>query len=200
MSGPLVGGGVEPLRLIRKHARYGLNSPRVATGHKSRRPRCWSGVRWFWILMGALATVVIVVAVAVFAIRSQMAPPGQSNAASCSPQPCADAGGYRMHVTSVQRGDGIVRLQVSFRVDGRSNMHADPMDFSLKQRGRSYHPYFDAAAGCGEWSRTQIPDRTSLGPKVVCFKPASTAGRLTLNWDPDLGITEYFSSGYDVTL
>ena len=157
-------------------------------------------MRRFWIVLGALAALVIVIAVAVFAIRSQVAAPPQSNAASCSPQPCADAGGYLMRVTDVQRSDGIVRVQVSFRIDGRNNMHADPVDFSLMQGGRTYHPYFDAAAGCGEWSRTQIPDRTSLGPKVVCFRPATTSGHLTLNWDPDLGITEYFSSGYDLTL
>lgn len=157
-------------------------------------------MRRFWIALGALGAVIVLVVVAVFAIRGQMATPAQSNAASCSPQPCVDAGGYRMQVTNVQRADGIVRVQVSFRVNGRSNMHAEPVDFSLRQGGRTYHPYFDSAAGCAEWSRTQIPDGASLGPEVVCFKPTDAAGRLTLNWNPDLGITEYFSSGYDLTL
>lgn len=140
-------------------------------------------------------------AVALWAIRSQTArPSGRDGATSCSPRPCADAGGYTMHVTSVERGDGIVRLQVSFRVDGRSHMHAQPADFTLKEGGRTYHPYFDAGAGCAEWPRTQIADRASLGPRAVCFEPGSTAGRLTLNWNPDLGVSEYFSSGYDVPL
>lgn len=156
-------------------------------------------MRRLWIFLGVLG-VVVVLAAAAFVIRSQTAPQAQSGDVSCSPQPCADAGGYRMTVASVQRGDGIVRLQVSFRVHGRSNMHAEPVDFSLKDSGRTYHPYFDAAAGCAEWSRTQIPDGGSLGPKVVCFKPADTAGRLSLNWNPDLGITEYFSSGYNLPL
>lgn len=157
-------------------------------------------MRRFWIALGALGAVVILVAVAVFAIRSQMSPPVQNSGASCSPQPCVDAGGYRMDVTGVQRGDGIVRVQVSFRVDGRSNMHAEPVDFTLRQSGRTYRPYFDTSTGCPEWGRTQIADNSSLGPRVVCFKPASAAGRLTLNWNPDLGISEFFSSGYNVNL
>ncbi|MBO0707467.1 MAG: hypothetical protein J2P44_03815 [Candidatus Dormibacteraeota bacterium] len=157
-------------------------------------------MRRFWILLGALGILVILVAAAAFAIRSQMAPRAQSGAASCSPQPCADAGGYRMTVTDVQRTNGILRLEVSFQVHGRANMHAEPVDFSLRENGRTYHPYFDTAAGCAEWPRTQIPDGSSLGPRMICFKPATTSGRLTLNWNPDLGIMEYFSSGYDLTL
>lgn len=148
---------------------------------------------------GVILALVVVAAAAVVAVRSQMSPPAQGGAA-CSPRPCADAGGYRMDVTGVQRSDGIVRLQVSFRVSGRSNMHAEPADFRLEQGGTTYRPYFDAAAGCAAWPRTQIPDGASLGPEAVCFRPASTAGRLTLNWNPDLGITEYFSSGYDLVL
>lgn len=141
----------------------------------------------------------VVVAAAAFALRSQIMPPTQSAAASCSPRPCADAGGYRMDVTDVQRTSGVVRLQVTFRVDGLTNMHAEPVDFSLRQGGRTYHPWFNGST-CPDWPRTQIPDGASLGPRVVCFKPATTDGRLTLNWNPDLGITEYFSSGYDVPI
>lgn len=152
------------------------------------------------MLLGALAVVVILVAAAAFAIRGQMAPRAQSGAASCSPQPCADAGGYRMTVRDVQRADGILRLEVSFQVQGRANMHAEPADFSLRQNGRTYHPDFDTAAGCAQWPRTQIPDGTTLGPRTICFKPATTSGRLTLNWNPDLGITEFFASGYDLNL
>lgn len=154
-----------------------------------------------WAVIVAGAAVLILAAVAAFAIRSQMAPSAAGGAgASCSPRPCADAGGYRMDVRSVERGGGIVRLQVSFRVSGRSHMHAQPSDFSLSQDGQTYRPYFDAGAGCAQWPRTQIPDGTSLGPRVTCFKPSDTAGRLTLNWNPDLGLSEYFSSGYDLTL
>lgn len=150
--------------------------------------------------MAAAGGLVILVAVAVFAIRDQMAASAQSGAGSCSPRPCVDAGGYRMTVTGVERGDGIVRVRVSFKVGARDGMHAEPVDFSLEQGGRTYRPYFDAGAGCPAWPRTRIPDNTSLGPRVVCFRPASTAGRLTLNWNPDLGISEYFSSGYDLVL
>ena len=148
--------------------------------------------------MGAVAALVILIAAAAFAVHGQMTP-SAGDAASCSPQPCVDAGGYRMDVVNVQRGDGVVRLEVTFHVNGQNNMHAEPVDFSLLQGGHTYHPYF-GGSDCSAWSRTQIPDGTSLGPKVVCFRPASTEGRLTLNWNPDLGISEYFSSGYNLTL
>lgn len=157
-------------------------------------------MRRFWISAAVLCALVILAAVAVFAIRGQMAPPAQSGAASCSPQPCVNAGGYRMQVTSVDRSGGIVRLRVSFRVNGPSSMHAEPVDFSLLQGGKTYRPAFDAAAGCAEWPRTRIPDGSSLGPETICFQPADPEGRLTLNWNPDLGLSEYFSSGYDLTL
>lgn len=158
-------------------------------------------MRRFWILVGVVAAVVVVAAAGVLAVRSQVSPPpARSGAAACSPRPCVDAGGYRMNVTSVERGDGIVRVTVRFRVSGLTNMHAEPVDFTLRRDGTTYRPWFDAGAGCAAWPRTQIPDGASLGPKVVCFRPAATSGRLTLNWDPDLGISEYFSSGYDLTL
>ncbi len=155
-------------------------------------------MRRFWIAAGVLSAL-LVVAAAAFAVHGLLAAPAQSEAASCSPQPCVNAGGYTMNVTGVQRGDGIVRAEVTFHVSGRNNMHADPVDFSLKQGGRTYRPYFDQGA-CAAWPRTQIADGGSLGPKTVCFRPAKTEGNLTLNWDPDLGISEYFSSGYNLTL
>jgi hypothetical protein len=156
-------------------------------------------MRRFWIAAGVVAALLIVVAAAAFAIRGPLTPPSQNQAASCSPQPCVDAGGYRMNVVNVQREDGIVRLAVTFHVSGRNNMHAEPADFNLEKGGRTYHPY-NAAAGCTAWPRTEIPDGSSLGPEMVCFKPTSTDGELTLNWDPDLGISEYFSSGYNLTV
>lgn len=155
-------------------------------------------MRRLWIAVGVLVALMAVAGAAAFAIHGQMTP-AQSDAATCSPKPCVDAGGYRMDVTDVERGEGIVRLQVTFHVTGRNNMHAEPADFSLQQGERTYHPYF-GAEGCSAWPRTKIPSGSSLGPEVVCFKPARTDARLTLNWDPDLGISEYFSSGYDLTL
>lgn len=151
------------------------------------------------IAAGVLAALLVLMGAAVFAIHSQITPPAQNQATSCSPQPCVDAGGYRMDVVNVQREEGIVRLEVTFHVSGLNNMHAEPVDFSLEKAGRTYHPDY-AADGCSAWPRTQIPEGTSLGPKAVCFKPAGTDGKLTLNWDPDMGISEYFSSGYNLTL
>jgi hypothetical protein len=119
----------------------------------------------------------------------------------CSPAPCADAGGYKVHVDQVSSSGGLVHVEVSFAVHGRRNMHAVPDDFSLLEAGgRRDRPQFHPSAVCPRWPRTNIPDGGRLGPRVLCFRTAGEAGELTLHWDPDLGITEYFSSGYDIKI
>ncbi|MGH7912328.1 MAG: hypothetical protein ACREQM_17515 [Candidatus Dormibacteraceae bacterium] len=157
-------------------------------------------MRRFLVPVIAIAAALVVGTAAYVAVRSQNPATAAPTGSTCSGRPCADAGGYRMTVDGVRRQAGIVRLQVSFKVDGRDHMHAVPADFSLRAGGKTYEPYFLARVGCAAWPRTPIADGGSLGPEAVCFKVPSTAGRLTLNWDPDLGILEYFSSGYDLPL
>lgn len=125
-------------------------------------------------------------------------PGGAAPAPPCSPQPCADAQGYRVQVSSLEVGAGLVRLQVSFTVRGRDRMHAEPMDFALVSAdGRHVDPSFDTA-GCDRWPRTQIPDGGGLGPRTLCFRPASTAAPLRLLWQPDEGLV-CCSEGIDLT-
>jgi hypothetical protein len=133
-------------------------------------------------------------------VRARTAPASTESTSQCAPRPCINADGYTMMVQGVQRQTHLVRLEVSFQVRGQTKMHAVPGDFSLLESGRTYRPYFDVGAGCPAWSRTQIPDGGHLGPKVLCFAPPDPHGRLTLKWDPDLGISEYFSSGYGLVL
>lgn len=132
----------------------------------------------------------------------QLAAQRQSSAgsATCSPAPCADAGGYTMHVDRAWSSGGLLHLQVSFTVQGRRNMHAVPDDFRLGTGSSSERPWFDAGAGCPQWPSTSIPDGGRLGPRPLCFRDRSNAPPFTLNWNPDLGISEYFSSGYDVRI
>lgn len=105
-----------------------------------------------------------------------------------------------MGVRSVQRTAGLVRLEVTFEVAGRQSMHAVPDDFRLLAQRQSYRPSFNDRLGCAAWPRTPIPDGGRLGPKALWFRPPDLHAKLTLQWDPDLGITEYFSSGYAVAL
>ena len=96
--------------------------------------------------------------------------------------------------------DGIVKMQVTFEVRGRQSIHAEPEDFRLRDGGQTLRPITDPASGCPAWPRTTISDGTSLGPKLLCFRPTNTASPLVLNWNPDLGLTEHFSGGYDIKL
>lgn len=106
-----------------------------------------------------------------------------------------------MRVVGVQSGQGLVTVQVSFTVKGRTRMHAVPEDFRLVDAGGSSDdPWFDDGARCPKWPRTNIPDGGQLGPKTLCFRPKTTAGRLVLHWSPDLGLIGNLSSGWDVPL
>jgi hypothetical protein len=145
-----------------------------------------------------LVLVPIVAGLAFLELRSQT---GKATPASgCTPIPCANAGGYRVQVSDVTVQDGIVKMQVTFEVHGRQSMHAEPEDFRLRDGGQTLRPITDSASGCPAWPRTSISDGTSLGPKPLCFHPTNAASPLLLNWNPDLGLTEYFSGGYDIKL
>jgi hypothetical protein len=150
----------------------------------------------------ALAALVLLGGGGLFVLQlranSQAATTGHG--AGCRPEPCADAGGYQLHVQGVRIDGRTVRMEVVLTVRGRSNMHSVPDDFTLIDAGKRHaHPVFDAA-GCHRWPRTRIPDGTTLGPLPLCFRPASVSPPLLLNWSPDLGITEYFSGGYDLPI
>ena len=148
--------------------------------------------------VAGLVLVPIVAGLGFLELRAQIG--GATPAAGCAPTPCADAGGYRVEVSNVTLEDGLVKMQATFDVHGRQSMHAEPDDFRLKDGGQTLRPVTDPVSGCRGWPRTSIPDGTSLGPKSLCFRPGRAASPLVLNWNPDLGLAEYFSSGYDIKL
>lgn len=153
------------------------------------------------LIVGAAALVVAAVVLQTQGRRQASDVSAAQSSSSCSPAPCADAGGYRMRVDSVTTAGQLVRVSVSFAVHGRDRMHAVPEDFSVREAsGRRDRPVFQPSAGCSRWERTDIADGGTLGPEMLCFRTSGSHGPLTLNWDPDVGISEYFSPGYDVRI
>ncbi|HKF16999.1 MAG TPA: hypothetical protein VKF14_07410 [Candidatus Dormibacteraeota bacterium] len=151
-------------------------------------------------LVGAAGLVLVPIAAGLGFLELHSQTGKATPASGCTPTPCAEAGGYRVQVSDVTVQDGIVKMQVTFEVRGRQSMHAEPEDFRLREGGQTLRPITDRASGCPGWPRTSIPDGSSLGPKPLCFRPAHAASPLMMNWNPDLGLTEYFSGGYDIKL
>lgn len=151
-------------------------------------------------LVGAAGLVLVAIAAGLGFLELHSETGKATPASGCTPTPCADAGGYRVQVSDVTVQDGIVKMEVTLEVRGRQSMHAEPEDFRLREGGQTMRPITDPASGCPGWPRTSIPDGTSLGPKPLCFRSANAASPLVLNWNPDLGLTEYFSGGYDIKL
>jgi len=151
-------------------------------------------------LLGAAGLVLLPIGAGLGFLELRAQVGGATPATGCAPTPCADAGGYLVEVSGVTVQDGLVKMQVTFEVRGRQSMHAEPDDFRLKDGRQTLRSVSDPASGCPGWTRTSIPDGTSLGPKPLCFRPAGGASPLVLNWNPDLGLAEYFSSGYDIKL
>lgn len=148
-------------------------------------------------LLVAVPIALVVAAAAFLEIQARLPQaPAPGHRPACA-APCADAGGYAVTVADVRSTPGMVVLDVTLHVRGRSNMHTTPDDFTLREGGHTYRPAF-GGAGCPRWARTQLGDPSTFGPEPLCFRPASTASPLVLHWDPDLGISEYFSGGYDI--
>ena len=127
--------------------------------------------------------------------RSDSATPSQA----CSPAPCAEAGGYRVEVSDVTVQDGLVTMQVTFTVSSQAQ-HAQPEDFVLREGLAIRRPAREPASKCPAWPRTNIAVGTTFGPKPLCFHIANRTSPFVLNWRPDVGVSEYFSRGYDIKL
>jgi hypothetical protein len=95
--------------------------------------------------------------------------------------------------------DGLVTMQVTFQVSSQTQ-HAQPEDFVLREGLAIRRPVRDPASGCPAWARTNIAGGTTLGPMPLCFHIATRSSALVLNWRPDVGVSEYFSRGYDIKL
>ncbi|MDQ6714471.1 MAG: hypothetical protein M3Z28_15015 [Candidatus Dormibacteraeota bacterium] len=106
---------------------------------------------------------------------------------ACSPKPCLDVQDYTIWVSNVREGDGIVRMEVTFR-NSSSATHASPEDLELVDASKQSSRAIQDVAGCTHWSRTEFSHGAKLGPLTICFRPPSAASPLTLRWTPDMGL------------
>lgn len=153
------------------------------------------------LVYGALATGILIaagVAIAAFGAMSGALIPGggQTQSAACAPAPCADVQHYQLWISDVKTGGGLVSMQIAFR-NSSDSTHADPSDLQLvDSQNHTSSAVFDAP-GCARWSRTEFNNGAKLGPLPLCFRPATTAGHLTIRWTPDFG---FFCCQTDIKL
>jgi len=113
---------------------------------------------------------------------------------NCSPQPCADAGGFKVHVESVEwnyvppalfqpePGNQFARITVRFQNSAPTEKHADPFQFVLKDQQGVKH----AAAVAGDgWSGVNLSPGGRFGPRSIDFQVTKGTEAGTLVWTPD---------------
>jgi len=113
---------------------------------------------------------------------------------NCSPQPCADADGFKVHVDSVEwnyvppalfqpePGNQFARITVRFQNSAPTEKHADPFQFVLKDQQGVKH----AAAVAGDgWSGVNLSPGGRFGPRSIDFQVTKGTEAGTLVWTPD---------------
>lgn len=127
-------------------------------------------------------------AVAAFmSLKAPLALPTTStSSAPCSPQPCANVRGFILWVTNVKTDGGVVSMQLTFR-NSSASTHADPSEVTLVDSQKHDDQAIYDAPGCTRWSRAEFNNGAGFGPVPECFRPASTAPPLGLDWTPDFG-------------
>jgi len=154
-------------------------------------PKVRFSSRWVRVAaigIGALVVVFLgVVALAALGSQSSRSLGGPAKSLACSPQPCLNVQSYTLWVSKVTESDGVLRMQVAYR-NASSATHASPEDLRLTDAQHRDSPSIQDAPGCTHWSRTEFANGARYGPITVCFRPASLAAPLTLNWSPDLGL------------
>ena len=140
------------------------------------------------LVFGVGALVVAFIGVAAVVSMSQGVATGGSASPSlaCSPKPCLDLQNFTMWVSNVSEADGVVRMEVTFR-NASDATHADPSDLELVDAKNETTRAIQDGPGCTHWSRSEFANGAKLGPLTICFRPATTAGPLTLRWTPDMG-------------
>lgn len=138
---------------------------------------------------------------------------GSSNTiktADCGVAPCADANGFTINVSGVNRnlissnpytqpeaGNHFVSLQVLLKNGTNSPKSANPFDFQLKDsQGQIHTIAFAVAPECESWQAVNLAAGAILGPKSLCFNAAGDiAAPLSLVWSPG-----FFSASKDIPL
>lgn len=151
-------------------------------------------------LVLAVATGVLLLALAALAARAVLSPSGSTAATpACQPAPCAAPHGMELHVDQVavvNHGTGRrLVLTVHFAnhtaagpAEATSFRHTGPQDFVLLEAdGRRGNPVF--GDGCPRWPDLSIARGSASQEQTVCFDllgPPRERGRL--EWSPDLGL------------
>jgi hypothetical protein len=133
-----------------------------------------------------------VVGVAAIAARSQAT---TADDAACSPQPCANAGGFVAFVDRVEwriaaapvfqpeAGNQFARVTVRFANHAAGERHADPFQFVLRDGGGVKHAL--AFAGDG-WQAVNLAPGAAFGPRSLDFQVGQGTTTGALVWTPDL--------------
>lgn len=187
--------------------------PFLRTPPPGRRRR-----RRVWWLFGAVGLVVLlgICTVAISSAESrQRATAGQRSAGAggapsagrggaCSPQPCAnDSFGWIVTVGDLkfdaqpgqlehpEPGNVYVTMSVSFSNQLRTEQHADPFQFVLRDGGGVKHTATFIQT-CPLWSAVNVTAGAGYGPKCLVFQAAGDrpAG-LVLAWTPRPGSGDY---------
>lgn len=135
--------------------------------------------------------------------------PGGGQATSCSPKPCADADGFKVNITGLNRnataseftppetGNHYVVMQVTMKNDSNDSKSANPFHFKLRDsKGQEHDISFAVGGGCDTWQAVDLAKGASLGPKPLCFQASGDPNApLTLIWSPG-----FFSSKVEIPL
>jgi hypothetical protein len=114
---------------------------------------------------------------------------------SCSPGPCANAGGLQVFVDSVDRdlpladltlpaGIHHVRVMVSFKNGSGHEALANAAEFSLQDAaGTEYDVDLSGRTGCEAWAVERLQPNARLNSRPLCFQVGGDpGGKLTLVW------------------
>jgi len=133
-----------------------------------------------------------------------------TSSTSCSPGPCANAGGFTVSVSGLNRntpsnnefsqpeqGNHFVSMQVTMKNGTKDSKSANPFDFKLRDaQGQEHDIAFATAAGCDTWQAVDLAAGATLGPKPLCFEASGDpSAKLTLLWSPG-----FFSSQEQIPL
>jgi hypothetical protein len=165
--------------------------------------------------VGCLALLILVAVIAVLSSGNKPttgaggAGAGATATTSCSPKPCANADGFTLSVSGLERdlpagefskpeaGNHFVLMYVTMHNGSNDKRSANPFLFSLRDSQGQEHPItFSMDPKCGTWQAVDLAPGASLGPKPLCFEASGTpSSPLTLIWTP-----EFFRSKVEIPL
>jgi hypothetical protein len=119
---------------------------------------------------------------------------GKQTSGACSPQPCANANGWNVYVSDVNKnaqsatapeaGNTYVTLNVRFKNDTADEQHANPTEFVLRDSTGVKHSetWLGGAAGCDSWEPVNLTKGATFGPRCIAFQAKVGDNALVLTW------------------